>query len=85
MTLILASLAVFFVWEFVLSAYPWSIWPWLQPLLVLGGALGFCWPDWRLALAVAGAVYLLHVAVRRATDSPEPQVVRRPTRIPTLP
>lgn len=82
--LILASLGVFFGWEFFLSAFPWPIPPWLQPVLVYAGSLAFCWPDWRLAMAVSGVVYLLHVAVRTVQESATPQVVRR-TRIPTLP
>jgi hydrogenase/urease accessory protein HupE len=87
-TLLVASLAIFAVWEFVLVAVPWTIPAWLQPVLVFGAALAFCWPDWRIALAVAGAVGLLHVLVRGVTDSrsaAQQTTVRLPRRVPDLP
>jgi hypothetical protein len=87
-TLILATLAVFFIWETVMSVAPWTIPHWLQPVLVYGAALAYTWPDWRLALAVAGAVGLLHVLIvdRRVTTSRGPvQQVQRPGRAPRIP
>ena len=87
--LLILTLAVFGVWEAILSIVPWTIPPWLQPFIVTGIALGSTWPDLdpRLALAVMGAVGLLHVAVRAQSGAAEPQVVRtrREARIPTLP
>lgn len=88
MELLLLTLAVFGVWEAILALVPWTIPAWLQPFIVTGIALGATWPDLdpRLALAVMGAVGLLHVAVRAQTSAVEPQIVRRrETRVPTLP
>jgi hypothetical protein len=88
-TLLLSTLAIFFVWETVLSVVPWTIPAWLQPVLVYGATLAYVWPDWRLALAVAGAVALLHIlTVSRGAASGTPQVLRRPrgtSRLPNLP
>lgn len=86
-TLLLGALAVFFVWESLYAAVPWTIPAWLQPVVVYGAALAFCWPDWRIALAVAGAVGLLHVLTRIGGGgaSGAPQVVRRPGRAPRVP
>lgn len=87
--LVIASLAVFWAWEAVLVVVPWTIPPWLQPLLVLAGAVAFCWPDWRVAMAAAGAVGLLHVAVRGAVSAPQAQAIRLRSgvgsRVPDLP
>lgn len=88
--LILLTLAVFGVWEFALVVVPWTIPPWLQPLLVYAGALALAWPDWRTALAVVGGVGLAHVWVRNLGHTPvvpPQQVVRRPrnNRMPDLP
>lgn len=87
MSLLLAVLAIFFVWETALSVAPWTIPAWLQPVLVYGAALAYAWPDWRFALAVAGAVALLHiVAVSRGGPSGgAPQMVQRPGRAPRVP
>lgn len=88
MILLLSTLAIFFVWETALSVVPWTIPAWLQPVLVYGATLAFVWPDWRLALAVSGAVALLHILVVNRDSSPGPQVLRRPrgnTRLPNLP
>lgn len=87
MTLILAALAVFFVWESTLSISPWTIWPWLQPFLVYAASLAFCWPDWRTALAAAGAVGILHTVLRLESGSATAAVtVQRPRRgVPPLP
>lgn len=89
-TLLIAALAVFWAWETLLVVLPWTIPPWLQPFVVLAGAVLFCWPDWRVAGATAGAVGLLHVAVRGVIEPPVPaQAVRvRPgvgQRVPNLP
>lgn len=86
--LLIATLAVFGIWEFLLVVVPWTIPPWLQPILVYAAALAFCWPDWRLALAVMGGVGICHVLVRNVggTAMPAPsQVVQRPSRLPKLP
>jgi len=89
LALIIASLAVFWAWETLLVVVPWTIPAWLQPFIVLAGALGFCWPDWRVAAAAAGAVGLLHVAVRGSTTPVTAEAVRlRPgvgSRVPDLP
>lgn len=90
LTLLIASLAVFWAWETVLVLVPWTIPPWLQPFIVLAASLAFCWPDWRVAGAAAGAVGLLHVAVRGVIEPVAPaQAVRvRPgvgQRVPDLP
>lgn len=88
MTLLLATLAIFFAWETVLSVVPWTIPPVIQPVLVYGAALAFSWPDWRFALSVAGAVALLHtVTVLRGGTGPQgpTQMVRRPGRAPRVP
>ena len=86
MALLLSCLAVFFAWEFVLVAVPWTIPPWLQPVLVYGAALAYVWPDWRFALAVGGGVGVLHVLTRsQAGGGRSPQVVRRPGRQPRVP
>jgi hypothetical protein len=88
-TLLLATLAIFFAWETALSVVPWTIPAWLQPVLVYGATLAFVWPDWRLAMSVAGAVALLHILVvnRDASSSASP-AIRRPrggSRLPELP
>ena len=87
--LLIASLAVFWAWEAALVVVPWTIPPWLQPLLVLGASAAFSWPDWRVAMAASGAVGLLHVAVRGTVSTVPTQAVRlRPgvgSRIPDLP
>ena len=89
MEILVLTLAVFFVWEFVLEAVPWTIPPWLQPLLVFGAALGLSWPDWRTALAVGGGVALLHVWVRGRSepDLPPTPVTRKTAKVsvPDLP
>ena len=89
MILIIAVLAIFFVWETVLSVVPWNVPPWLQPVLVYGAALAFCWPDWRLAMAVSGGVALLHVFLTRERPNvvrPKPVTeLQRPTRTPRVP
>lgn len=87
--LIIATLAIFGIWESVLSVVPWTIPPWLQPLLVGTAAVLWCWPDWRTGLAVLGAVGLLHVYMRSiggVVSTPQQVAVRRPTsRMPDLP
>lgn len=90
LALLVAALAVFWAWETLLVLSPWTIPSWLQPFVVLVAALVFCWPDWRVAGAAAGAVGLLHVAVRGVIEPPVPaQAVRvRPgvgSRVPDLP
>lgn len=88
MMIIIAVLAIFFVWETVLSVLPWTVPAWLQPLLVYAAALAYCWPHWRLALAVSGGVALLHVLVRDhgpARSKPITELQRARTRVPTLP
>jgi hypothetical protein len=86
-TLLWAALAVFFVWETVVSVAPWTIWPWLQPVLVYGAALAYAWPDWRLALATSGGVALLHLlSISRGGPSRgSAQMVQRPGRAPRVP
>lgn len=89
--LIIAALAIFWAWETVLAVCPWTIPAWLQPLLVLAGATAFCWPDWRVAMAAAGAVGLLHFMVREVGQPslpPAAAVRLRPgigNRVPNLP
>lgn len=84
--LLTGALAVFFVWEALYTAVPWTIPPWLQPVLVYGAALSLSWPDWRIALAVSGAVGLLHVTTRLGGGtSGAPKVMRRPGRAPRVP
>ena len=89
MTLLLSTLAIFFVWETALSVVPWTIPAWLQPVLVYGATVAFVWPDWRLAMAVAGAVAIIHIlVVNRDSSHGTPQVLRRPrgnSRLPNLP
>lgn len=87
LTLLVASLAIFWAWETLTSLLPWYVPAWLQPLVVLGMCLAFVWPDWRTAMAAAGGVAVLHVVVRNAS-APEPTAVRMATlrnRIPRLP
>jgi hypothetical protein len=84
-TLLIAVLAVFFIWGTVLSVVPWAIPGWLQPLLVYGAALLFVWPLWHFALAVAGGVGLLHVLSGLSSGSSKPQMIRRPGRGPRIP
>lgn len=84
MILLLAILAVFFIWETVLSVVPWTIPYWLQPVLVYGAALAYVWSDWRLALAVAGAVGLLHV-LAIGKNVGQVTAIRRPGRSPRIP
>lgn len=86
LSLVMAALAVFFIWEFVLVAVPWTIPIVLQPVLVYAAALAYCWPDWRTALAVAGAVGVLHVLVTRpGATTGGTQGIRRPPRQPSIP
>lgn len=89
MILLLSTLAIFFVWETALSVVPWTIPAWLQPVLVYGATVAFVWPDWRLALSVAGAVALLHtLVVNRDSSATTPHVIRRPrgnSNLPNLP
>lgn len=93
MNLLLASLAVFFVWESAYSAIPWNIPAWLQPVLVYGVALCLLWPDWSVALSACGLVALLHVGVQRLVPTPPSPassaqaLTRRNTRagVPSLP
>jgi hypothetical protein len=86
LSLLIASLAIFWAWETLTSLLPWYIPAWLHPAIVFAMSLGFVWPDWRTAMATAGAVALLHVLVRQA--APAPQAVRMATlrnRVPRLP
>lgn len=89
MTLLIAILAVFGIWEFLLVAIPWTLPPWLQSVVVYGISLAFCWPDWRLAAAVCGGVGLCHVFLRSlgSNDPPQQVVVRRQrgSNVPPLP
>lgn len=87
--ILVLSLAVLWAWEFVLILSPVSIPAILQPPMVAGIAYGaLSIPDEiLLAGAVAGAVALLHLVVRRlADDGPVlSQVIGRRSRIPDLP
>lgn len=87
MTLLLATLAIFFAWETVLSVVPWTIPQVIQPVLVYGAALAYSWPDWRFALSVAGAVALLHTlaVLRGGSSGGAPQMIQRPGRAPRVP
>jgi hypothetical protein len=82
-TLVLAGLAVFWVWEYLLVLLPWEIHPAGQPLVVLGlGVLASITPDKvLLPAAIAGVVGLLHVLVR-AGSGVLTKAVQFPTRQP---
>lgn len=87
MTFFLAVLAIFFVWEAVLMVSPLAIPSWLQPILCYAASLAYSWPDWRVALAVCGAVTILHILiVQRDWAAKPPQIIRRRTsNLPDLP
>jgi hypothetical protein len=76
--LIVASLAVFAVWEYLIMVLPVSIPAWLQPALVAGFAVGASAvpPAVLRVLAVTGAVALCHALVTKPTLHD----VRRPLR-----
>jgi hypothetical protein len=90
--LLLISLATFTAWEWVAVTLPFSLPAWLQPLAVV--ALGYAAQRlpgrWLLAVAAAGAVALLHTAVRGGVvEAPPLRIPRRHPatgrRVPDLP
>lgn len=88
MTFVLAVLAIFFVWEAVLAMSWWPIPAALQPPLCYLAAITYVWPDVRLALAVCGAVTILHILVvqRESVTRAVPQIIRRrSSNLPDLP
>lgn len=91
--LLVAGLAVFFVWEFVVTLLPASLPPVVHPVLVAAVAYGVVRlpDDLTLVGALAGLVGLLHAVVRRLGAEPEPFQLRLPRsrtahrRIPQIP
>ncbi len=86
--LITGTLAVTFLWETLRTLSPWGLPVWLSPLIVFGVSLALGWPDWRFALAVAGAVGVLHSLLRDRVDSPRSSAMVRlgvGSRVPPLP
>lgn len=95
MTLVLAALAVFWAWEFLLVLSPVRVPPFLQPPLVAG--LGYLATLLSATVlfpaAIAGAVAILHALTRAETPTPVAFQMPRRTgrrsevggRIPPLP
>jgi hypothetical protein len=75
--LLTTALAVFVVWEALITFLPVSVPAWLQPALVAGCVVGVHHlPQGLVAvLATVGAVALCHAVVHAA--HPAPTVVRR--------
>lgn len=88
-SLLVGTLAVTWAWEVLRTVdglLPWSLPSWLLPLLVFFVGLAFCWPDWHLAAACAGAAGIIRACLRPVLDGDSEAVeVRRPGRIPPLP
>ncbi len=80
---LLMALAAFTAWEWVLVTLPVAVPAWLQPAVVVAMAYGAQrLPDrWLTALAVAGAVALLHTVVRSGVVEAAP--LRLPRRHPS--
>jgi cobalamin biosynthesis protein CobD/CbiB len=85
--LVVVVLAVYWAWATLRDLIPWSLPEWAHPALVIGGTVALTYPDWRLAMAGAGGVLLLHLVAGRllASRPPEPSPMRLPTRLPPLP
>jgi hypothetical protein len=79
--LVTAALALFWAWECLVALLPFIIPSWLQPVLVLGGAVGVRYLPGTVLLvgAISGAVALLHqlLTVMGAVSS-APRVRRIP-------
>lgn len=78
---LLVSLGVFAVWEYLRMVLPFSIPALLQPLVVIGLAVGATHLDreWVFPLAVAGAVAILHRFVL-ADSTPTATALQLPRR-----
>lgn len=91
MEFILASLAVFWAWEFIrLYMYPYLYWlpDWVIHLTVIPGLayLALIAPaPYVLLAAIAGVVMLVTMAIRRDVPSPRPRITRRRSNIPPPP
>lgn len=84
--LLITTLGVFWAWESFVDIFPWGVPTWISPVAVFLIALALAWPEWRLAMAVAGGVGLLHVAVRglpARTDAVNLSQIR--SRLPRIP
>lgn len=75
--LLATALAVFVVWEALITLLPVGVPAWLQPALVAGCVVGaqHLPPNLVNVLAVVGGVALCHAVVQAAR--PAPTVVRR--------
>jgi hypothetical protein len=89
---LLIAFATFTAWEWVLVALPFAVPAWLQPVVVVAIAYGAqrLNESWLVAVAAAGAVALLHTAVRSGVvEAPPLRLPRRhPStgrRVPDLP
>lgn len=86
--LLTATLAALWGWEALRVICPWSLPSQLQPLIVLAISAALCWPDWHLAMAVAGATGVLHATLTDKFADTKPSVsIRRGVggRVPPLP
>jgi len=87
-TLLVGTLAVTWGWEALRTICLRSLPSWLQPLIVLGLALIFTWPDWHLAAGIAGGSGIVHALLRDKVDDTAQAVrIRRGvgSRVPPLP
>jgi capsular polysaccharide biosynthesis protein len=96
-TLLLAGLGAWVVWEWIISILPLRVPPSMQPICVSGLTyidVVVLPPAVRVALAATGVVALLHAFAR--SEEPDRTVIRRrpqapsarvipPSRIPDLP
>lgn len=85
MELLIRALAVLWVWEYLRLLTPFAIPAWMQPALVAGCAVGVPHVTQRIvtALAVAGAVAVLHRAVA-PVEASQVVVRQRVRRLPRL-
>lgn len=87
MTFLLAAGAVFTVWEALRTVLPWRIPPVVQPLIVVGLAVGALHVPalYTTPLSVAAVVAVLH-ALLGVREPDQPMVIRRGrSNLPPLP
>jgi hypothetical protein len=83
-SLLVGTLAVTWAWEALRVLSPWGLPSWLLPFALLGFGLIFSWPDWHLAVGIAGAAGVVQYLINARSEATAVQLQRR-GRIPPLP
>lgn len=84
-TLLVGTLAVTWAGEALRVVLPWSLPSWLRPFPVLLFAVLFVWPNWHLAVGIAGGAAIVQATLFEYLQQRDVMQFRTRGRIPPLP